>query len=85
MDAVVCYVGMTTDAAGWINVGAWVVASASLAWASQFNWKNLGGCPTVIILGFDSFSTLHLVTMLLLLTGVTLGLFANREGLGLKG
>ena len=36
-DTAVCRVGITTSAAGCVNVGAMDVASASLAWASQFH------------------------------------------------
>ena len=85
VDAAACLVDITTNAAGWANVGVWNVASASLAWASQFHWKNAGRYPIFIFLSFDSFSILYLLTTLLLLTGVSLGLFANGEGLCLEG
>ena len=85
-DAAACWVGMTTTLTGWVNVGACVMASTSLALtASEFPCSNLGWYPTFTFLGLESFSIIHLVTRLLLLTGVALGLLANGEGLGLKG
>ena len=33
---------MTTIAAGWVYVGAWDVASTSLAWANQFCCRSPG-------------------------------------------
>ena len=43
------------------------------------------GNPTYTFLGLESFSILHLVTRLLILTGVALDLLASGEDLDLEG
>ena len=85
MYAANCWVGISTNADGWVYVGAGM--QLLLPWPGQANFagKILDGIPHLFFSVLTVFSILCLVTMILLLTGVVLGHFVNGEGFELKG
>ena len=80
-----CWVAMANIAAGWVNVGACVMAFTSVALQTNSAVGIQVGIPHLLFFVWKVILILHLITSLLCLTGVPFSLLAKGEGLGLEG